>query len=573
MCAAVFIAPVDADDNKTTPVDVKNQLGECIVSMKDANTPDAVQKWIKDTWLKTVKWSDLKEGDAPLGLEAGYDSNIAVAVDAGSFIAAKMGNSSDKNGTPGSCTFSISDLQKKITASGVMCEITSVFDYAGIECKVSMEDYNTEAKVLEWLGSSWSIKFKTETGEAVDLTFVKSDGTSFKAAVGGTADNKAGSNGSFTFDVKKIVDGTTTVVAEKLVCTIIAFDYGQTESADKSVIYEGEKLSGLVVDAKNHIITEEDLEKLVKALKGRDGSLVESFTSKYIEYTNPLVFGEGDKIWSYENGDVVKYNGRTYVLLIGDVEFSLFSIDGNEWVKFDRETNDLVLDIEDSQYVCTSENKIINVNGVPYLVGYSEYDTHTPPLQGREYIIFLYDLEGKSAGYMVLKKSNAVREGDSTTFVFNKGMGPDDRGDARSVMATYTSDKGKMTMLYNLTSKDVTVKNKGVIVSDGNILIPLGKADVENAGFYVIGEDGCAKQTINAKDGGICIATCPVSAGTTLVAVMTDLCSADVPTTDLVFEEKSGGSGKSNTTLYIAVAVVIVLLIGGGFYYVRFMKP
>lgn len=575
MCTVAFATPLDADGESDAgvPVDISGQLSQfgCSVSMKDANTDVGVNNWIKNVWLKNVDWTKIT-GVTPV-LSEDYEKNLTSTVK--DFKAAKAGTASNKDGDKGSFTLTIDDSEKNISAIDVAFTITPVFDYTSIKCEVSMEDCNTETDVLKWLGSTWVNSFKTAIGETTGtFTFEKSKDTVFKAAVGGTADKKTGTAGTFTFDVKKTDEGTPTIVAENLVCTITAFDYGQIVSDDdRTVIYEGEKLSGLDVDVKDHVITEEDLEKLVKALKGKDGSLVESFTGEYTEYTRPLVFGEGDKTWSYENGDVVKYNGKTYVILIEDIEFSLFSVDGNEWVKFDRATNDLILDIEGSQYECSSENKIINVNGVPYLVGYSEYDTHTPPLQDREYIIFLYDLDGKSAGYMVLKKSNAIRGGDSTTFVFNKGMGPDDREDAKPVMATYISDKGEMTLLYNLASKDVTVKNKDTAVTGGNILISLGKTDVENAGFYSIGEDGCVKQTINAKEGGDCTAVCPVTAGTTLVAVLSEACSADIPTADLVFEEKSGGSGKSNTTLYIAVAAVIVLLIGGGFYYVRFMKP
>lgn len=570
MCAVVLVAPAgvdgDAQDGEGAAlVDVSEKLGVCKVSMKDANTQAAVESWIKNTWLKTIDWTKITVEDR--ALDAGYDSNLSVKVE--SFTPAVKGTSSDKGGTEGSCTFSIIDSKNAITAK-VTCKIEPVFDYDSIKCEVSMEDCKSEQAVLDWLNTTWLNTFKTETSDDGILSIEK---ISFKPAVGGTGEKREGSDGSLKFNVKKTVEGTTSTVAEDLVCKIVAYDYGPTQSTDKTVTYEGAKLSGLVVDSKNHVITEKDLEKLVKALGGKDGALVESFTGKYTEYTNPLVFGEGDKTWKYENGDVVRYDGRSYVLLIGEEEFSLFSVDGKGWVKFERGTNELILDIEDSQYLCAPENKVININDVPYIVGYSEYDTQTPPLQGREYILFLYDLKGESAGYMVMQMPGVLRNEVTTTFVFNKGMGPDDREDDKPVTATYTSDKGKMTLLYSLASKDVSVKNKDKAVSSGDILIPLGKVDVAKTGFYAIGKDDCSEQTVSPKEGGDCTAVCPVTAGTTLVAVLSEACSADIPTADLVFVEKSGGSGKSNTTLYIAVAAVIVLLIGGGFYYVRFMKP
>ena len=566
LCGSAFIGPVDAERDGISPQDVTSTLSaiECKVGMDTANTEETVGNWLKNTWLKDINWADTNKFDVALGLSAGYDSNLSI--EKVSFTAAKAGTSADKDGTSGSFVFNVKDSQGKISASNLTCTITPVFDYSSIECQVLMEDHGTEESVLGWLGQTWIGTFKTATGETGTFTVSKKE---FKAPVAGTAASRSGTDGSLTFDV---LASDSSVVASGLVCKILAYDFGETESSDKTVVYEGGKVQGLEVVSNDHVLTQEDIGKIVSALNGKDASPVTSLKVTTSMYTNALVIGEGDDARTYVNGDVVRFDGKEYVMLIGDVEFSLYRVDGKEWMKFERDTYDMVLDEESSRYSCSSTHYVININGVPYTVGYSVLDTYSSVITGREYICFLYDMTGKSAGYMTFIGADPEDVSSTGRFVFNKGMDPSS-SNRSPVVATFTTSDGDDALLYAMASKDVRIlRNGSQFAAEGNILIPLGAIDdLKAAAFFSIGDDGCKLLTISPGDS--CKAVCPATTPSPLAAVKHQGWDTTIVPTDLVFPAEPGDSGGSNTVLYVAVAVVLILLVGGGFYYVRFMKP
>lgn len=118
LAVAVLLMPVClsdysdvADGEGTDPIleDVSDELGECKVSMLTANTEADVLKWVKETWLKGINWTD-SEKFGTLNLGTGYDSNLTVAKTANTtFKAAIAGTPSDKDGTEGELSFDITD--------------------------------------------------------------------------------------------------------------------------------------------------------------------------------------------------------------------------------------------------------------------------------------------------------------------------------------------------------------------------------------------------------------------------------------------------------------------------------
>ncbi len=343
LAGAFFIGQVDAE-GEPEPADISDQLTAPEIGMDKANTEADVEKWIKEKWLAGINWTGINVGGTPL--EADYGKNITIKKI--EFKAAVAGTADNKTGTAGLYKFTMVDSTKKITAT-ITCKITPVFDYSSIECSVSM-DVNTEEKVTAWLNSTWIATFKTTTGSTGTLTAVKTEDTAFKAAVAGTSSERAGKNGSMTFDVVRTEGTATTTVAAKLTCTVTAFQYGQIESADKTVIFEGVKVSGLTVSSADHVLTQEELDMIVGNLGGKDAALVPSINKADMSvYRNPLVIGEGESAKTYRNGDVVKIDGRTCVLLIGDKEFSAYEIGTSHWVKYDRNTFDESFREDDGQ--------------------------------------------------------------------------------------------------------------------------------------------------------------------------------------------------------------------------------
>ena len=110
LAVAVLLIPVclsdysDATEGEgavtVPPTDVSDKMGACEVSMLTANTEADVLKWVKETWLKGINWTDTTKFSAELGLTAGYESNLTVSKTASAtFKAAIAGTPSDKDGT------------------------------------------------------------------------------------------------------------------------------------------------------------------------------------------------------------------------------------------------------------------------------------------------------------------------------------------------------------------------------------------------------------------------------------------------------------------------------------------
>ena len=585
LAVAVLLMPAclsdfsDADGEGgagTTPslVDVSDKLGTCEVSMLIANTEADVLKWVKETWLKEINWTDATKFGT-LSLEAGYDSNLTVAKTAGStFKAAVAGNPTDKDGTQGELSFDVTDSKNKIKAT-VVCKITTVFDSKTVPCQVLMEDCNTEAQVLTWLNSTWIATYKTASGEPATtaLTVVKTSGTSFNAAVAGTADSKTGVNGSLTFDIIKTVETTNTTIATGLTCTVKAYDYGDTYSADKSVIFEGGKINGLTVNVKDHVITDDDLAKIVKALGGTAPIAAVNITSSQIDvYENPLVIKDGDKEITYVSGDIVTLDGKQYILQVGDREIALYELDTSSWVKYDRTTFEQTYH-DDERYDCDADVFPLNLNGSAYFVRFSVMDRSSPVDTGNEYICFLYTVDGKAARYVRFSGDDAMDIGSDAKFVLNKGMTPSDLK-ASPILGIYVDEDGYSTILRTIISKEVSITRDGKAYDvDGTLRFPLG--NVSGAvKSYAIGTEACTEYTVRVPSELNYEASCPSSVKTPFVAVNNSLMGDLESAKDLVFpgEEHVDEDG-GNTVLYIAVAVVAVLAIGAVIYYVRFMKP
>lgn len=347
-----------ADTPATGPFDIKDLLGDCTVSMSQANTEESVLKWIKDTWLKGIKWDDSNKFPATLGLTAGYDSNLTVTKTAGTeFRAAVAGTPGDKDGTAGSLTFDITDSNNKIEAKGVVCTITAVFDDSSVPCQVLMEDYNAEDTVLAWLNTTWIPQYKAAKGTpaTTDLAVIKTKDTVFKPAVAGTKDSKAGTDGSLTFDIVQTVGTGSTTIASGLICTVKAYGYGEITSSDKDVIFEGGLVDGLRVDSKDHELTSDEIGMIIASLGGSKPVMSsDADPSNVIVYDNVLRIQDGDEQHVYVSGDVVRFEGKEYIIQIGDREFSLYLIDGTGWMKFDRETFEQTYS-EDGRYQCSTE--------------------------------------------------------------------------------------------------------------------------------------------------------------------------------------------------------------------------
>ena len=569
LACALFTCPVDAAETESTVTDISEQLDAPKIGMDKANTEAEVEKWVKETWLTGVDWTKITVNETPLA--ADYHENLSIKKV--EFKAAVAGTPDNKNGTEGLYKFTITDSTGKITAT-VGCKITTVFDYKSIECSVLMEDRNTEAEITTWLNTTWIPKFKTATGTDGTLKAVKSEGTEFKAAVAGTASDRAGKNGSMTFDVVKTEGTENTTVVGKLTCTVTAYSYGQIESSDKTVIFEGGKVSGLTVSSKDHTLTLKELEMIVAGLGGKDATLVPSITKADMSvYRNPLVIGEGDNAKTYRNGDVVKIDGRTCVLLIGDKEFSAYEIGTSHWVKYDRETFDESFREDEGQYTCRNTGTLMNINGVAYYLGYLLEDPSTIVISEKTYIGFIYDMNGKAAGYLTFAGSD-IGSASKVSFVFNENMEPSAIEGGRAVAGTYTDADGKASLLYVLASKDVSVLRNGqAYAADGTLIIPVGTInDANNAGLYSLGTEEITMGTIKSDDGKN-KATCPSNTASPLVVAEHALWNVEVTVGTFEFPQEPSDSKKSNTTAYIAVAAVLILLIGGGFYYFRYMKP
>lgn len=568
LTCAFFIEPADAE-GESTPADITDQLTAPEIGMDKANTKADVEKWIKDTWLAGIDWTKISvDGTA---LTEDYGNNISITNTG--FKAAMAGTSENKTGTAGSYTFTVNDSTGKITAT-VNCKITPVFDYGSIACSILMENGNTEEKVTEWLNTAWIADFKTATGTTGTMKAVKTEGTEFKAAVAGTAGDRAGKNGSLTFDVVKIDGSDTTTIAGKLACTVTAYSYGQIESSDKTVIFEGGKISGLTVSSSDHVLTQEELDKIVGKIGGKDAVLVPSISKADITvYRNHLVIGDGDDAKTYLNGDVVKIDGRTCVLLVGDREFAAYEIGTSHWVKYDRNTFDESFRTDEGDYNCRITNTLMNINGVAYYLGYLLEDPSTMVISDKTYIGFIYDMDGNSAGYLTFV-GNDVDSASNVSIVFNENMGPSAIKNGRAVAGTYTDSDGNAAMLYVLASKDVSVLRDGQpYTADGTLIIPVGTIiDAGNATMFCIGDEAVGTGTIDMKDGKN-TATCSSSAKSPIVVTEHAKWNVEVPVGTFEFPQDPSGSDGISKTTYIAVAAVLILLIGGGFYYFRYMKP
>ena len=436
LAVAVLLIPVclsdysDATEGEgavtVPPTDVSDKMGACEVSMLTANTEADVLKWVKETWLKGINWTDTTKFSAELGLTAGYESNLTVSKTASAtFKAAIAGTPSDKDGTEGELSFDITDKNNKIKAT-VVCKITTVFDPKSVTCQVLMEDCNTQAQVLSWLNSTWILNYKTASGEpaTTDLAVAITKDTTFKAAVAGTKDSRTGVNGSLTFDIIKTVGTTNTTIATGLTCTVKAYDYGDTSSADKSVIFEGGKIDGLTVNVKGHSLTADDLAKIVKALGGTDALAAVNVNAVSVTtYTNALVIKDGDKEVKFVSGDIVNLDGKKYVLQVGDREIALYELYSSSWVKYDRTTFEQTYH-DDGQYQCEANIFPLNLNGSTYLVRYSVLDRSSAVDTGNAYICFLYTMDGKSAGYVRFSGDDAMDIGSDAKFILNEGMTP-----------------------------------------------------------------------------------------------------------------------------------------------------
>lgn len=571
LAGALFIGPTDAaDGGGTDPTDISDKLTKPEISMSEANTEAEVEKWIKDTWLASVEWNQIEVGGTALAED--YYKNLDIAKE--DFKAAVAGTPDNKNGTEGLYKFKITDSTGKITAT-VECRITAVFDYKSVPCSVPMEDANTEDKVISWLNTEWIGELKKASGETGSLSVVKTKDTSFVAAVAGTSGDRAGKNGSLTFDLVKTDGSDTTTVAGGLRCTVTAYAYGQIESADRTVIFEGGKVSGLTISSADHVLTLEELQRIVADLGGKDASLVPSLSkADKSVYRNPLVIGEGEDAKTYRNGDVIRIDGRICVLLIGDDEFATYEIGTSHWVKYDRETFDESFREDDGKYICKTSDTLINIEGVAYYLGYLLEDPSTSVISEKNYIGFIYDMSGRSAGYVTFDGSD-IDSSAKIAFMFNDGMDPSSIEGGRAVAGTYTDKDGKDSLIYILASKDVSLlrNGKAYTCNDGTIIMPLGGVvDKNNVYMYSIGTDAVTRGDVK-EDAGKYSASCPSNLPSPLVVVENSLWNVEIPTGDFRFPDEPSGSDESNTTMYIAAAVVVLLLIGGGFYYFRYMKP
>ena len=582
LAVAVLLMPVCLADyseaggegTDPTPTDVSDELGACKVSMLTANTEADVLKWVKETWLKGINWTDTTKFSAELGLTAGYESNLTVSKTASAtFKAAIAGTPSDKDGTEGELSFDITDKNNKIKAT-VVCKITTVFDPKSVTCQVLMEDCNTQAQVLSWLNSTWIPNYKTASGEpaTTDLAVAITKDTTFKAAVAGTKDSKTGVNGSLTFDIIKTVGTTNTTIATGLTCTVKAYDYGDTSSADKSVIFEGGKIDGLTVNVKGHSLTADDLAKIVKALGGTDALAAVNVNAVSVTtYTNALVIKDGDKEVKFVSGDIVNLDGKKYVLQVGDREIALYELYSSSWVKYDRTTFEQTYH-DDGQYQCEANIFPLNLNGSAYLVRYSVLDRSSAVDTGNAYICFLYTMDGKSAGYVRFSGDDAMDIGSDAKFILNEGMTPSDLK-VPPITAIYLDADGDSAILRTNFSKEVSITRNGKAIDEtGTYRVPLG--NVSGAvKFYSIGKEVCTEQTVSLLSELTYEASCPSSVKDPLAAVTYSGMGADAPVRDLVFPGAGSDDGKDNTLLYAAIAVVAVLAVGAVVYYVRFMKP
>lgn len=581
LAVAVLLVPVclsdvyategeGADTPATGPFDIKDQLGDCTVSMSQANTEESVLKWIKDTWLKGIKWDDPTKFPAALGLTAGYDSNLTVTKTAGTgFKAAVAGTPGDKDGTAGSLTFDITDSNNKVEAKGVVCTITTVFDDSSVPCQVLMEDYNAEDTVLAWLNTTWVPQYKAAKGTpaTTDLTVIKTKDTVFKPAVAGTKDSKAGTDGSLTFDIVQTVGTGSTTIASGLICTVKAYGYGEITSSDKDVIFEGGLVDGLRVDSKDHELTSDEIGMIIASLGGSNPVMSSDVDPSNVSvYDNVLRIQDGDEEHVYVSGDVVRFEGKEYIIQIGDREFSLYLIDGTGWMKFDRVTFEQTY-AEDGRYECSTELFPLNIRGSPYLVRYSVLDRSSPVDTGDSYLCFLYTLDGKAAGYVGFSGKDVRDIASDDRFVMNASIPK-----GTPVAAIFDDPEGKKAVLSIIASKDVSFTRNGAeYKAEGTIRIPLGSVS-GTVSFVSLGTDACTPYTVTSTELSY-EASCPSDAGMPLVATSHSPLSGDITVLDLEFPESGDGDGGTDTKLYIAAVVAVILVIGAAFYYVRFLKP
>lgn len=578
LAVAVLLVPVCLSDiyaegegtDVPVPEDITNRLDDCAVSMSQANTEETVLKWIKDTWLKGIKWDDSDKFPATLELTAGYDSYLTVTKTEGTeFKAAVAGTPGDKDGTAGSLEFDIKDSNNKIEAKGVVCTITTVFDDSSVPCQVLMEDCNTEDTVLAWLNTTWIPQYKAAKGApaTTDLTVVKTEGTVFKPAVAGTKDSKSGTDGSLTFNIRQTVGTEPTTIASGLICTVKAYGYGEITSSGKDVIFEGGLVDGLRVDSKDHDLSSDEIGMIIASLGGTNPVMSSDVNpSNVTVYDNVLRIQDGDEERVYVSGDVVRFEGKEYVIQIGDREFSLYLIDGMGWMKFDRKTFEQTY-TEDGRYQCSTELFPLNIKGSPYIVRYSVLDRSSPVDTGDSYLCFLYTLDGKAAGYVGFSGNDVGDIGSDDRFVMNasipKGM---------PVAAIFDDSEGKKAVLSIIASKDVSFTRNGTSYdAAGTIRIPLGSVS-GTVSFVSVGTDACVPYTVTSTDLAY-EASCPSDAGMPLVATSHAPLTGEVIVLDLDFPESGDGDGGTDTKLYIAAAVAVILVIGAAFYYVRFVRP
>lgn len=578
LAVAVLLVPVCLSDiyaegegtDVPVPEDITDRLDDCTVSMSQANTEETVLKWIKDTWLKGIKWDDSDKFPATLELTAGYDSYLTVTKTEGTeFKAAVAGTPGDKDGTAGSLEFDIKDSNNKIEAKGVVCTITTVFDDSSVPCQVLMEDCNTEDTVLAWLNTTWIPQYKAAKGApaTTDLTVVKTDGTVFKPAVAGTKDSKSGTDGSLTFNIRQTVGTEPTTIASGLICTVKAYGYGEITSSGKDVIFEGGLVDGLRVDSKDHDLSSDEIGMIIASLGGTNPVMSSDVNpSNVTVYDNVLRIQDGDEERVYVSGDVVRFEGKEYVIQIGDREFSLYLIDGMGWMKFDRKTFEQTY-AEDGRYQCSTELFPLNIKGSPYIVRYSVLDRSSPVDTGDSYLCFLYTLDGKAAGYVGFSGNDVGDIGSDDRFVMNasipKGM---------PVAAIFDDSEGKKAVLSIIASKDVSFTRNGTSYdAAGTIRIPLGSVS-GTVSFVSVGTDACVPYTVTSTDLAY-EASCLSDAGMPLVATSHAPLTGEVIVLDLDFPESGDGDGGTDTKLYIAAAVAVILVIGAAFYYVRFVRP
>ncbi|MGN0098448.1 MAG: hypothetical protein ACI38Y_03880 [Candidatus Methanomethylophilaceae archaeon] len=581
LAVAVLLTPVclsdysDATEGGTgvettsSPVDVSDELGACEVSMLTANTEESVLNWVKETWLKGISWGSI----SGLDLASDYYTNLTVTKTAdATFKAAVAGTPSDKDGTEGELSFDITDSDGKIKAT-IVCKITTVFDPKSVTCQVLMEDFNTQAQVITWLNSTWIPNYKTITGEpaTTELSVVITKDTTFKAAVAGTKDSKTGVNGSLTFDIVKTVGTTDTTIATGLTCTVKAYDYGDTASTDKSVVFEGGKINGLTINVKDHVLTDADLVKILNALGGTDLlAAVGVKSSSVTTYTNALVIKDGDKEIKYVSGDIVKIDGKQYILQVGDREIALYELNTSSWVKYDRTTFEQTYQ-DDGQYQCEANVFPLNLNGSSYLVRYSVMDRSSAVDTGNSYICFLYTMDGKSAGYVRFSGDDAMDIGSGAVFTMNEGMTPSEVKSA-PITAIYLDKDGYPTILRTNFSKEVSIARDGKAYDTTGIFkISLGNMSGA-VKFYEIGTEVCTEYLVTVPSELAYETSCP-STKSPLVAVTYSEMGADAQVKDLVFPGAEEDDGGRNSLLYVAVAVVAILAVGAIVYYVRFMKP